>query len=670
MILSFFTAVSAATPSKAYKISEPSPTPQGNIKFNGGNVMANGVNIYGIYYGNHADSTKQLITKFVNNLGSSDWWTIVETYSGDNGQINNQVAYKGTYNDNYSLGKNLASGSLNRIIDNAVKAASWPKDPNGIYVVFVASDVSEKSSNGGFCTDYCGYHGTTSSGLISTMVGDPTRCPGTLPPPGATKGTAGCMNRYSRNQTDPAYSVNKNAAADSMISVLAHEIAEAASDFDNAWRDGSGEENGDKCAAYFLNVQGVGASDPYDGAYNVQFADGTKYLIQSMWDAKRQGCYLGSGAQPKPTTTAKATPTPTGTTCAHDKCVTGSVLKSSCDPCVAKIIARDSYCGSTQWDSTCVQEVASVCSLSCNGASKHTGPLIAKPDTFHPSCMQNYNRKPLCRDCKKSNKKKHGGEFEDASEVVFMTSDFESGRFFVDEEIEDDDDHDQLTFSESDPEVYEEPDTSDGEGDEIMLEIVQERLVQGWSSSSDDESELEELFTPEMVPVPAPVPQKLELDNDIEELLQVETVEPMEPIDLQKEEKPLSFDIKKTQIVNGEIVSTTKSIKWQPGQQTPAPPKKKNPPKKQPQKTPVANNQWLAMAALNMSNQKPKPTPPKTPLNLTSVASAAAALMANPAALKALTELRKTQLSKIQKEKKKVYCLNLGATTAGYHKDT
>lgn len=55
-----------------------------------------------------------------------------------------------------------------------------------------------------------------------------------------------------------------------------------------------------------------------------------------------------------------------GTSCAHDKCLAGVLLASACDPCVTKICAADSYCCSTKWDSTCVGEVASVCTLTCN----------------------------------------------------------------------------------------------------------------------------------------------------------------------------------------------------------------------------------------------------------------------------------------------------------------
>jgi extracellular elastinolytic metalloproteinase len=67
-----------------------------------------------------------------------------------------------------------------------------------------------------------------------------------------------------------------------------------------------------------------------------------------------------------PTTTrTTATPSPTAVPCAHDKCVRGVALNAACDPCVARIIRADSYCGRVMWDSTCVRRVRTVCGLTC-----------------------------------------------------------------------------------------------------------------------------------------------------------------------------------------------------------------------------------------------------------------------------------------------------------------
>jgi hypothetical protein len=71
-----------------------------------------------------------------------------------------------------------------------------------------------------------------------------------------------------------------------MVSVIAHEIAEAASDPTlNAWYDANGNENADKCAWQF-------GSSPTPTS-NVQFADGSKFLLQTNWNPKTGLCVVG-----------------------------------------------------------------------------------------------------------------------------------------------------------------------------------------------------------------------------------------------------------------------------------------------------------------------------------------------------------------------------------------
>ncbi|MEO7330328.1 MAG: S1 family peptidase [Minicystis sp.] len=52
--------------------------------------------------------------------------------------------------------------------------------------------------------------------------------------------------------------------------------------------------------------------------------------------------------------------------CAHAACAAGGKLSASCDPCVQKICAADSFCCNNSWDGQCVGEVQSVCAKSCN----------------------------------------------------------------------------------------------------------------------------------------------------------------------------------------------------------------------------------------------------------------------------------------------------------------
>ena len=55
--------------------------------------------------------------------------------------------------------------------------------------------------------------------------------------------------------------------------------------------------------------------------------------------------------------------------CAHPLCTNGAALTAGCDvtygDCVTQICNVDGYCCNNSWDSSCVNEVATVCSLTC-----------------------------------------------------------------------------------------------------------------------------------------------------------------------------------------------------------------------------------------------------------------------------------------------------------------
>ena len=78
-------------------------------------------------------------------------------------------------------------------------------------------------------------------------------------------------------QGQTGVSPNGNIGADSMISVLAHEIEEATTDpyvAGTVWRDSSGYENADKCAWTW------GTTFNYNGAYANMKGSNTSYLVQ------------------------------------------------------------------------------------------------------------------------------------------------------------------------------------------------------------------------------------------------------------------------------------------------------------------------------------------------------------------------------------------------------
>ncbi|KAI9325090.1 hypothetical protein DFJ73DRAFT_870494 [Zopfochytrium polystomum] len=259
--------------------------------------MSEPIDLHVIFYGNHSQDTQRIVSNFVRGLNSSSWWTVARTYWGSTGNVTSDMALVGTYHDDYSLGTSLEFGGAWTVATNAAQAMGWP-DPTSfetfarspLYIVLLANDVQENGPGGTNCEDYCGYH----SGRVMAVT-DATRCPGTLPSTdGVFKGSPGCMPRYWRNQTDPAYSINRNQHADSMVGIIAHEIIETASNWDQAWTDPEGLECADKCETQYLDVKGIGSTSPYNDAYNVEFG-GNRYLIQSLWSATSQTCLLAQG---------------------------------------------------------------------------------------------------------------------------------------------------------------------------------------------------------------------------------------------------------------------------------------------------------------------------------------------------------------------------------------
>lgn len=71
--------------------------------------------------------------------------------------------------------------------------------------------------------------------------------------------------------------------------------------------------------------------------------------------------------------------------CEHSVCATGGKLTAACDPCATQLCASDPYCCGTEWDATCVGEVASICGQSCT-APPPTGTDAGGGTCAHPVC--------------------------------------------------------------------------------------------------------------------------------------------------------------------------------------------------------------------------------------------------------------------------------------------
>jgi hypothetical protein len=220
------------------------------------------VDVYYIFYGNWSSSQVATLTDFAEHLGDSPYYNINRQYG-----VTGHVAYSGsTTYLGYPWGTAIDDNGVASIVTDAIDNGHLPYDQNGLYLVLTDANVVETS---GFCTQYCGWH--TSSHLNwfggpvdrFAFVGNPAVCHG------------GCL-------AQSGVSPNGDVNVDSMITVIAHEIEEAATDPDsNGWYDNSGPsdgENADKCAWNF----GPTYATPNGARANMRL--GTRdYLIQQNW---------------------------------------------------------------------------------------------------------------------------------------------------------------------------------------------------------------------------------------------------------------------------------------------------------------------------------------------------------------------------------------------------
>ena len=226
----------------------------------GGQVITNPT-VYVIWYGNWAQSNgtdtaagQQIVTDFFQSIGGSPYYKMNSTYTGSG--ITGNVAYGGATTVAYPYGASLSDANIQTVVSNAITGGVLPNDANGIYFVLTSSDVTASS---GFCTQYCGWHswGTINgSNHRFAFVGNAARC------------ITSCASQ--------SIGPNCNAGVDGMVSVLAHELEEAATDPDgNTWYARTGYENGDDCAWTF-GTSTLGSNGAY---YNVTLGS-RNYLIQ------------------------------------------------------------------------------------------------------------------------------------------------------------------------------------------------------------------------------------------------------------------------------------------------------------------------------------------------------------------------------------------------------
>ncbi|CAI6001219.1 unnamed protein product [Closterium sp. NIES-64] len=221
-------------------------------------VMERPISVYVVWYGAFSEAQKQMVRAFTASLSPNAdpsvtvplWWNINRLYYDSSGNhISESVTWGGEVEDaNYSRGKALSDADVRNLITNAISSNQLPYNEDGVYFVLSDETVSQAwdmpgGSKPAFCSSFCGWHwhGRASSfgSIVYSWVGNAAKlCP------------RSCITRTLR--ASGAVPPNQDAGMDGLLSVFAHELAEATSSpFIATWFDGSGQENADKCSWQF-----------------------------------------------------------------------------------------------------------------------------------------------------------------------------------------------------------------------------------------------------------------------------------------------------------------------------------------------------------------------------------------------------------------------------------
>jgi serine protease len=264
------------------------PSKSNNLNYHGG-VGGIGVEtapkLYVVFWGSQWNSNDpsgeaSILQSFYGGAGSSAWLNSVTQYCqgvakgtvscNGAGQAagNPSTLYGGFWYDNSSAA--VAHPSQSQLAAEAVKAAAhWGNTSAGSnnstqYVIATATG----NSASGFGTQYCAWHSSTSSSYGNVAYTNL---------PYITDAGSSCGANFNGLGSKAGITI-----------VGGHEMAETISDqFPNGgWLDGSGAENGDKCA-WISSGQGASA--------NTTLSTGT-FPVQSLWsnafNGGKGGCVL------------------------------------------------------------------------------------------------------------------------------------------------------------------------------------------------------------------------------------------------------------------------------------------------------------------------------------------------------------------------------------------
>jgi len=249
--------------------------------------MTNPISFYAIFYGTQwsagLNNLSSDLAFFVNNLGSSAWYSYVAALTVNGVHLASSITYAGEFRQtNLQFGTQLGQNGAMNIVQAAIANGNVGSSNlvNSIYMVIPGDDVSEPSlcNSGG---DACGYHSwylDKNKNLIKYGAVNQAL-------------SGGCTNNLCSIASNGPQS---SGQSNDLIRIMAHEIAETVTDpqvvQNPGWTDSGNTaagEIGDLCNSINTGLFTL----PNGKQYNTQIGN-RLYIMQGSYDASTGCCAI------------------------------------------------------------------------------------------------------------------------------------------------------------------------------------------------------------------------------------------------------------------------------------------------------------------------------------------------------------------------------------------
>jgi hypothetical protein len=429
------------------------PFAQGNLTYRGGPVLQN-VKVQTVFWGN-AQFQSQLNSFYgaVVNSAYYDWLSEYNTSSP--AQKIGRGSFIGSYNYSGATGT-IDDSQIQSALGNLISKGSVPApDANTLYAIHFAPGITITQGGSSSCQVFCAYHGSFSHGgknvYYSVIPDQGGSCAGGCgSDPSLFNNTTSVSSHElveattdaDVGQNDLAWYDDTNGEIGDICNAEQGSVAgytvqkewsnkqgacivtngstpppPPANDFSIAVSPTSGTVKVGSSASFTVSTKvtsgsatsitlGVGGlpsgvNGSFSPATVTAGGSSTLTLTASSTAASASASVTVTGNSSTTSHSASialsvsGSGNPPPTMCSHGICSTGGTLVSTCDPCVAKICASDSYCCNTQWDSQCVGEVASICGQN---TCSPTGPPPGN-NCSHPICSTGGKLVKSCDPC-------------------------------------------------------------------------------------------------------------------------------------------------------------------------------------------------------------------------------------------------------------------------------